>query len=126
MRKTRICTALASAAAVTALTVTSAGAATPPSGVGSAQGSSTVFSLQLGTANPASTAPPLLSANLIGDLGSASNDPALGPSSALSRLAGLQTASSLVSALDLSVPSQALQSETPGGQPSVTTPAVNL
>ncbi|HUZ44056.1 MAG TPA: hypothetical protein VMU63_06590 [Acidimicrobiales bacterium] len=125
MRKARVCTAVLSAVAMTVLTVTSAGAATPASGVGSAQGASTVFSLALGTAAPGAS-PSLLSTQLIGDLGSASNDPAAGPTSALTRLAGLQSASPLVPALDLNVPSQPVQAETPGGQPSVSTPAVTL
>ncbi|MHB1444659.1 MAG: hypothetical protein ACYCZV_03230, partial [Acidimicrobiales bacterium] len=125
MHKARACTAVLSAAAMTVLTVTSAGAATPASGAGSAQGSSTMFSLALGT-SASGASPSLLSTQLVGDLGSASNDPAAGPTSALARLAGLQSASQLVPALDLNVPSRPVQAETPGGQPSVSTPAVTL
>ncbi|HUZ44146.1 MAG TPA: hypothetical protein VMU63_07045 [Acidimicrobiales bacterium] len=128
MRRARVCTAVLSAAAITALSVTSAGAATPASGVGAAQGTSTVFSLALGTAGGAASAasPSLLSTQLIGDLGSVSNDPAAGPTSALTRLAGLQSASSAVPALNLNVPSSPVQAQSPGGAPSVSTPAVTL
>ena len=121
MRKARAITALLTAAGVTALTVTSAGAATT-GGVGSAQGSSSVFSLVLGQSASGSA----LIADLVGDLGSASNDPAAGGNSALSRLAGLQTASSLVPALNLEVPPQPVQAQAPNGSPSVSTPSIDL
>jgi hypothetical protein len=123
MGKARAFTALLTAAGITALTVTSAGAAGAAStGVGSAQGSSAVFSLALGP----STSGSALLADLIGDLGSASNDPAAGGSAALSRLAGLQAASSLVPALNLQVPPTPVQAQSPNGSPSVSTPAINL
>lgn len=119
MRKARVITSVLTAAGLTALTVTSAGAAST-GGVGSAQGSSSVFSLTLGPSGSSSA----LLADLIGDLGSASNDPATG--SALSRLAGLQTASSLVPALNLHVPATPVQAQSPGGSPSVSTPSIDL
>ena len=121
MRKARAITSVLTAAGITALTITSAGAATP-GGVGSAQGSSSVFSLVLDPSGSTST----LVADLIGDLGSASNDPAAGGNTSLSRLAGLQTASSLVPALNLEVPSQPVQAQSPNGSPSVSTPSIDL
>lgn len=124
MRNTRAAVAVVTIIGLSALIAVPAGAASP-GGVGSATSSATVFSLLLGSSDPAATSAPVLGVNLSADSGSATIDPSVSGPAAVARLAGLASTAP-VRALTLTVPAQPVQAQAPGGQPSVSTPAVDL
>lgn len=93
----------------------SAGAAAP--GVGTSQASTTVLSVKLGDA---------LSLRLLGDDARATIDPQVGSREAFSRFVGLDIKSTLIPALNVSIPNPSIESRTPGGQPEVSISNVNL
>jgi len=85
--------------------------------VGTSKASSTIVSIDLGDA---------LKLRVGGDDAQSTTDPQVGPAGAFSRLVGLQAESSLLPALNLSIPDPAIESRTPGGQSEAALADVNL
>jgi LPXTG-motif cell wall-anchored protein len=114
------------AAAATAVSLIGAFASMGPAnaattkGIGTTQTSSSLVDVALGTAGN------LLHVRVLGDDSKTTVDPAVGPTSALTQLFGVKISSSLLPALNLTLPNPSLESKSPGGNGNVTGSALNF
>lgn len=86
-------------------------------GVGTSKASTTILSVDLGDT---------LKLRVGGDDAQSTTDPQIGPAGAFSRMVGLEAESSLLPALNISIPDPAIESRSPGGQPEASLASVDL
>jgi LPXTG-motif cell wall-anchored protein len=122
MQKLRVAAAATAVALLGAFaSVGQANAATSTKGIGTTSTSSSLVDVALGTAGD------LLHIRVLGDDSKATVDPAVDKvSSALTEMFGLKITSKTIPALNLTLPTNPLKAQTPGGQSSVNGAALNL
>ena len=118
MRKLRLAAAATSLTLISAVTSIGAADAAETPGVGTTQAATTLLGIELGGNGS------LLNLRLVGDDARATIDKLVAPTEAFSKLTPLSVSSSVVPALNVSLPT--LESRSPGGNGNVQAQAINL
>lgn len=118
MRKLRLAAAATSLTLISAATAVGTADAAEKPGVGTTQAATTLLGIELGNNGS------LLNLRLVGDDARATIDKAVAPTEAFSKLVPLSVTSSVIPALNISLPT--LESRTPGGSGNVQTQSISL